>query len=102
MIAQALALACTITVFPAFGTYAPSGQLHGPGLVLAGGGEEEAPAAAFAWVHRRLGGSARPFGNLVVLRASGSDLYDKAILPKGDFALRCRRCSSRPARRAPK
>ena len=86
MIAQALALACTITVFPAFGTYAPSGQLHGPGLVLAGGGEEEAPAAAFAWVHRRLGGSARPFGNLVVLRASGSDLYDKAILPKGNFA----------------
>ncbi|MGB8520275.1 MAG: hypothetical protein WCD38_08955 [Candidatus Tumulicola sp.] len=85
MIATALALACTITVFPPFGTYAASGRLHGPGLILAGGGEEEAPAAAFAWVHRRLGGGSRPFGNLVVLRASGSDLYDKGILREGNF-----------------
>lgn len=86
MIAPALALACTITVFPAFGTYASSGTLHGPGLLLAGGGEEEAPAAAFAWVHRRIGGGSRPFGNLVVLRASGSDLYDKPMLHEGNFA----------------
>ena len=82
----AVALACNLVVFPPFGTYAPSGRLHGPGLILAGGGEEEAPAASFAWVHRRLGGGARPFGNVVVLRAYGSDLYDKDIIRKGNFA----------------
>jgi len=86
VIAPALALACAITVFPPFGTYAPSGGLHGPGLLLSGGGGEETPPAAFAWLHRRLGSGARPYGNLVVLRASGSDIYDKPLLREGNFA----------------
>ncbi|MGA8532600.1 MAG: hypothetical protein WB615_00665 [Candidatus Tumulicola sp.] len=83
----ALALGCAITIFPPFGTPVPSGRLHGPGLLLAGGGGGEAPPAVFTWLHRRLAGSgARRSGNVVVLRASGSNLYDKPFVQYGNFA----------------
>jgi len=83
---SALALACAITIFPAFGAHAASGALHGPGLLLSGAGGLGTPPAAFAWVRRRIaGGARRPFGNLVVLRASGSNVYDKPLLREGDF-----------------
>lgn len=83
----ALALACAITVFPAFGTHVPSGTLHGPGLLLSGAGGSDTPPAAFAWTRRTLGGNgAAPHGNLVVLRASGGSLYDKPLLREGNFA----------------
>ena len=82
-----LVLACAIVVFPAFGTHVPSGALHGPGLLLSGAGGSDTPPAAFAWAHRLIGGNGTsPHGNLVVLRASGSDLYDKPLLREGNFA----------------
>ena len=86
MIAQALALACTITVFPAFGTCSErstSRTRPRPGRRRRRGGaggciRVGAPAA---WRQCAAVGKI-----LVVLRASGLDLYDKAILPKGNFA----------------
>jgi cyanophycinase-like exopeptidase len=82
-----LALVCAITIFPTFGTHERSGRLHGPGLLLAGGGGLEAPPSAFAWLHDRLiGTTAQRGGNLVVLRASGSNLYDKPLYRSGNFA----------------
>ena len=78
--------ACTITIFPRYGTYAPSGRLHGPGLVLAGGGAEEAPTSMFPWMRRRLGGTGTArFGNVVVLRASDSTEYDRFFYRYGNF-----------------
>jgi cyanophycinase-like exopeptidase len=83
----ALALGCAITIFPPFGTYAPSGRLHGPGLLLTGGGALEAPTSVFRWLHYRLTGqSTRRAGNVVILRASGSNVYDKPFLRFGNFA----------------
>lgn len=80
-------MACVITVFPAFGAFVPSEHLRGPGLLLGGAGGLGTPAAAFAWLRRRVVGSeSRPAGNLIVLRASGSDLYDKPLLHEGNFA----------------
>ncbi|MBV8117849.1 MAG: hypothetical protein JOZ01_07705, partial [Candidatus Eremiobacteraeota bacterium] len=82
-----LALACAITIFPRFGTYVASAHLHGPGLLLAGGGALEAPPSVFEWLHRRITGEAgRRGGNVVVLRASGSNLYDKPFYRYGNFA----------------
>jgi cyanophycinase-like exopeptidase len=78
---------CTITIFPRKGTHAPSGKLRGPGLVLAGGGAEEAPVAMFPWMRLQLGGSrAGRYGNVVVLRASGSTDYDDFFYRNGNFA----------------
>jgi cyanophycinase-like exopeptidase len=37
-------------------------------------------------MQRRIAGERRPGGNLVVLRASGSDAYDKPLLREGSFA----------------
>lgn len=83
----ALAAACATVVFPAFGIYVPTGPLHGPGLLLAGAGGLDTPPAAFAWMRRRVAGDThRPAGNLVVVRASGSDAYDKPLLREGGFA----------------
>jgi hypothetical protein len=36
-------------VYPIFGKYAASGTLHGPGLLLDGGGAMEAPNASLQW-----------------------------------------------------
>ncbi|HEY1654570.1 MAG TPA: hypothetical protein VGF86_05600 [Candidatus Tumulicola sp.] len=85
-IARAQHPACTITVFPRLGTYAPSGKLHGPGLVLSGGGAEESPPSIFGWMRRRLGGTGTGrFGNVVVLRASDSTEYDQFFYRGGNF-----------------
>ncbi|HTU82656.1 MAG TPA: hypothetical protein VMF61_11035 [Candidatus Acidoferrales bacterium] len=83
----AAAQPCKVIVFPPYGRYAASGPLHGPGLMLGGGGALEEPPSAFAWMHDRIVGATRArSGNVVVLRASGSDLYDKPFYQYGNFA----------------
>jgi cyanophycinase-like exopeptidase len=71
--------------------YAPAGSyhqtvtaLHGPGLLLDGGGSDVDDA--YRWMHQTLSGN-RPqrFGNVVVLRAHGVNDYDPYILPLGPF-----------------
>ncbi len=82
-----VALACTITVFPRHGMYAATARLHGPGLLLDGAGATGSPASSIAWLHRRLVGTrAQPGGNVVVLRASYSDVYDRPFWEYGNFA----------------
>jgi len=82
-----LALACAITVFPAHGTYAPTPRLHGPGLLLDGAGISGSPPSSLAWLHRRLiGNDAQRGGNVVILRASYSDRYDRPFWQYGRFA----------------
>jgi len=52
--------------------------LHGPGLVLGGGGLDV--NAEFAWIHDTIAGSrSRRAGDLVVLRATGDNDYDRYI-----------------------
>ncbi|MBV9971972.1 MAG: hypothetical protein JO135_01420 [Candidatus Eremiobacteraeota bacterium] len=76
---------CGLTTFAPAGHYAASGTLGGPGLVLAGSGLTM-PPAVFHWIHTRLGfGSARR-GNVVVLRATGDNYYDRPFYRRGDFA----------------
>jgi cyanophycinase-like exopeptidase len=78
---------CAMTVYPRVGTYVRTPRLHGPGLVLAGGGAEEAPGAAFAWMRRTIAGTdAGRAGNVVVLRASSADEYDSFFYRDGRFA----------------
>ena len=78
---------CAFTIFPIFGHYARSGPLHGPGLVLSGAGALGSPPGALEWMRRRVTGPvAGRHGNLVVLRASGSDLYDLPLYRNGSFA----------------
>jgi cyanophycinase-like exopeptidase len=78
---------CDAVAFPPYGHYVRSSHLYGPGLMLAGGGALEAPPSAFRWLHRRITGqSAMRGGNVVVLRASGSNLYDKVFYQYGTFA----------------
>lgn len=81
-----LALACAVTVFARHGTYVPAARLHGPGLLLDGAGVTGSPPASIAWLHRRLVGDAGRGGNVVVLRASYSDLYDRPFVQYGNFA----------------
>lgn len=82
-----LALACSVTVFPRFGTYVATPVLHGPGLVLDGGGALEAPSSSLAWMHDRLlGETSKRGGNVVVLRASDRNIYDKPFYHDGNFA----------------
>lgn len=77
---------CAVTIFPRYGNYVRSLRLHGPGLALAGGGAEEAPASMFPWMRRRLAGAQLGrFGNVVVLRASGGDEYDRFFYRDGNF-----------------
>jgi cyanophycinase-like exopeptidase len=78
--------ACSPRIFPAVGTYVRTpGALHGPGLVLSGGGTDI--DATFRWMHRVLsGGSSSRFGNVVVLRAyTDEDAYGPYIQPLGPF-----------------
>ncbi len=83
----AAALACQITVFPRHGTYVPTARLHGPGLLLDGAGITDSPPASIAWLHRRLiGNDETRGGNVVVIRASYSDVYDRPIRQYGNFA----------------
>jgi cyanophycinase-like exopeptidase len=83
----AAALACHITIFPRHGTYVPTARLHGPGLLLDGAGITGSPPSSIVWLHRRLlGTTATRGGNVVVLRASYSDVYDRAFRDYGNFA----------------
>ncbi len=53
-------------------------SLHGPGLVLGGGGTDV--DREFVWIHDTIVGShQRRGGDLVVLRATGNDDYDRYI-----------------------
>lgn len=80
-------LACALTIFPPHGRYAPLAHRAGPGLLLDGAGESESPPASVAWLHRRVTGNAGTrAGNVVVLRASYSDVYDAPIRRYGNFA----------------
>jgi len=71
--------------------YAPAGSyrqtvvpLHGPGLVLQGGGTDIDPLVT--WMHDTLSGGARGrFGNVVVIRAYGDDDYDTYMQALGPF-----------------
>src|ERR1700690_2241330 len=83
----AAALACHITIFPRHGTYVATARLHGPGLLLDGAGITDSPPSSIEWLHRRLLGSvASRGGNVVVLRASYSDVYDRPFVRYGNFA----------------
>lgn len=76
-----------MTIFPRVGTYVRTPRLHGPGLVLAGGGAEEAPEAVFPWMRRTIAGSdTGRAGNVVVLRASSANEYDSFFYSDGRFA----------------
>jgi cyanophycinase-like exopeptidase len=86
-LAAASSEACSVTVFPRYGTYVATAKLHGPGLLLDGGGALEAPSSSLAWLHRRLVGSTtKRAGNVVVLRASYGNIYDKPFYRDGNFA----------------
>lgn len=83
--------------------YAPTGspnplpiRLHGPGVVLGGGGTDV--DAEFVWIHDTVVGShRRRGGDLVVLRATGNDDYDRYIYRLAPYrsvrTLRVPRCS---------
>jgi cyanophycinase-like exopeptidase len=78
---------CAMTVFPRYGTFVPTPKLHGPGLVLAGGGFEESPPSIFPWIRRTITGTdTGRGGNIVVLRASSANEYDSFFYHDGRFA----------------
>jgi len=76
---------CRPRVYPPLGTYKRTRvPLRGPGLILEGGGTDI--DAQWHWAHATIsGGSKARFGNVVVLRADGTDDYDPYILPLGPF-----------------
>lgn len=78
--------ACAVTVFSRHGRYVPTPHLLGPGLLLDGAGVTGSPTASIVWLHRRLVGSTSRGGNVVVLRASYSDIYDKPFWQYENFA----------------
>jgi cyanophycinase-like exopeptidase len=78
---------CSVTVFPRFGTYVPAAHLHGPGLLLDGAGASSSPDNALTWMHQRLlGNTAERGGNVVILRASYTDIDDRHFYQVGNFA----------------
>ncbi|HVR45582.1 MAG TPA: hypothetical protein VMT95_02890 [Candidatus Binatia bacterium] len=80
-------LTCSVTIFPRYGNYIATARLHGPGLLLDGGGALEAPSTSLRWMHRRLVGDATlRGGNVVVLRASDRNNYDRPFYRDGNFA----------------
>lgn len=82
----ALAL-CSVTIFPRYGTYVPTPQLHGPGLLLDGAGASSSPADTLTWLHERLlGDTAQRGGNVVILRASYINIDDRHFYDAGNFA----------------
>ncbi|HKE37163.1 MAG TPA: ABC transporter substrate-binding protein, partial [Candidatus Baltobacteraceae bacterium] len=76
---------CAPRVYAPIGTYAHTQRpLHGPGLILEGGGTDI--DAEWHWAHATIsGGSKARFGNVVVLRAHGTNDYDPYIAPLGPF-----------------
>ena len=88
-VAPAAADPCAPVVYPLFGKYVASGTLHGPGLLLDGGGAMEAPNASLQWAHNLLAGTAGVtprFGNAIVLRAFDANIYDKMFYQYGLFS----------------
>ena len=82
-----LALACSVTIFPRHGVYVATPVLHGPGLLLDGGGALEAPSSSLVWLHHQLlGATRRRGGNVVVLRASDRNIYDEPFYRDENFA----------------
>lgn len=74
----------TATVFPRVGSASDSvGTLQGPGLVLMGGGTDV--DSAFTWMRGTLAAGAGRFGDVVVLRASGSNAYDSYLYALAPF-----------------
>lgn len=83
----AAAVACAFTIFPRYGKYVPTARLHGPGLLLDGAGASGSPDPTLVWLHRRLLGSdALRGGNVVILRASYSNIDDRHFYNIGKFA----------------
>lgn len=70
---------CKPIFYPPVGARNPQQiELHGPGLVLGGGGTDV--NGEFVWIHDTIVGShARRGGDLVVLRATGNNDYDRYI-----------------------
>ena len=81
----ALGSSCPVKFYPRIGSAAPSSVVpRGPGLLLMGGGTDT--DAAFRWTAETIAGSAsRSAGDLVVLRASGDNDYDKYIFGLARF-----------------
>jgi cyanophycinase len=74
----------TATVFPRVGASTDSvSVLQGPGLVLMGGGSDV--DSAFSWMRGTLAPGAGRLGDVVVLRASGSNAYDSYIYGLAPF-----------------
>jgi cyanophycinase len=73
------AMRCTAIFYKPIGARRPGRiALHGPGLILGGGGTDV--NGEFAWIHDTIVGShARRGGDLVVLRATGNADYDRYI-----------------------
>ncbi len=77
---------CDTRVFPAVGVVSrTTAPLHGPGLLLQGGGSDI--DQAYRWIHDTLsGGSRARFGNVVVIRAhTDEDEYAPYMQPIGPF-----------------
>ena len=78
---------CVVTIFPRFGTYVPVAHLHGPGLLLDGAGASGSPDNSLTWLHKRLlGDTAQRGGNVVILRASYTNIDDRHFYQAGNFA----------------
>jgi cyanophycinase-like exopeptidase len=83
--AAALALACAPRLSAGAGHYVKTqSRLHGPGLVLDGGGQDV--AAAWKWMHKTLVASAtRRGGNVLVLTAEPDTAYDAWAMQQAPF-----------------
>ena len=74
----------SITIFPRVGSSSDSTVTpQGPGLILMGGGDDV--DAAFVWMHDTIVGSTAAGGDVVVLRATGTNAYDDYIDGLADF-----------------
>lgn len=73
------AVYCKATFYPPVGALKPSPiALQGPGIVIGGGGLDV--NREFVWIHDTIvGSSTRRGGDLVVLRATGTNDYDRYI-----------------------
>jgi len=83
--ASAAATACDLQIFPRVGNAAASTITpQGPGLIMMGGGTDV--DAAFVWMHDTLTGSASVTGgDIIVLRATGTNAYDAYIAGLAKF-----------------
>jgi cyanophycinase-like exopeptidase len=78
---------CSVTIFPRFGGYVPTQRLHGPGLLLDGAGASGSPDSTLVWLHRRVAGeTTQRAGNVVILRASYTNIDDRHFYRAGNFS----------------